>query len=413
MTLPRRLAALLMMLALTVTGFAAPQAAPRAHDGHEPQPPGLPARPGASRCRRGARHLPARQPAHPADALDLRRRPRQRPVRPGRRRHPRPGHRPLRPGRVQHRRHRPGGRGLPAALAPDREHRQPHQGLRAAALGRLPADRHRRQPRPLGAVDAERRHSEPQREPVELPDPSDSGASYWQARSLWAFGEGYAAFRRSDPAFAAFLQQRIQLSVGALERDVLSRYGHYEVADGRRVPAWLIVDGADATAEAVLGLAAYARVAPGDAAARRALARFAEGIADMSAGTRQQWPYDAILPWTQSRSLWHAWASQTGAALARAAATLDRRRWPQPAVAEALSFDPTLLTGDGADNGWLPAPVDTGADRLRRRLPGAVPARCRRHHGDGGRRDARRAARVLVLRRQPRRRSRCTHRRPG
>ena len=199
----------------------------------------------------------------------------------------------------------------------------------------------------------------PSAEPVELPDPSDSGPSYWQARSLWAFGEGYAAFRRSDPAFAAFLQQRIQLSVKALERDVLSRYRHYDVADGRRLPAWLIVDGADATAEAVLGLAAYARVAPGDASARRALSRFAEGIAAMAGGTRQQWPYQAILPWTQSRSLWHAWASQTGAALARAASTLDRRSLAAPAVQEALSFDPTLLTGNGADNGWLPAPVET------------------------------------------------------
>ncbi|HEY3338069.1 MAG TPA: hypothetical protein VGK18_06170 [Propionicimonas sp.] len=199
----------------------------------------------------------------------------------------------------------------------------------------------------------------PSAEPVELPDPSDSGPSYWQARSLWAFGEGYAAFRRSDPAFAAFLQQRIQLSVRALERDVLSRYRHFDVADGRRVPAWLIVDGADATSEAVLGLAAYVRVAPRDAHARRALGRFAEGIADLSAGSRETWPYDAILPWTQSRSLWHAWASQTGAALARAAATLDRRALARPAVAEALSFDPTLLTGDGADNGWLPTPVET------------------------------------------------------
>ncbi len=199
----------------------------------------------------------------------------------------------------------------------------------------------------------------PSAEPVELPDPSDSGASYWQARSLWAFGEGYAAFQRSDPAFAAFLRQRIQLSVGALERDVLSQYRHFDVADGRRLPAWLIVDGADATAEAVLGLAAYVRAAPRDEHARRALGRFAEGIADLSSGDRQTWPYDAILPWTQSRSMWHAWASQTGAALARAAATLERPGLARPAVAEALSFDPTLLTGDGADNGWLPTPVET------------------------------------------------------
>ncbi len=198
----------------------------------------------------------------------------------------------------------------------------------------------------------------PSAEPVELPDPSDSGPSYWQARSLWAFGEGYAAFRRSDPAFAAFLKKRLALSIGALNRDVLSRYHSYDIADGRRVPAWLIVDGADATAEAVLGLAAYTSAAPGDATARRTLTRFAEGIADQAAGDRRRWPYGAILPWTQSISLWHAWASQTGAALARASAALGKRSVAQPAVAEALSFDPTLLTSGGADNGWQPAPTD-------------------------------------------------------
>ena len=42
----------------------------------------------------------------------------------------------------------------------------------------------------------------PSADPVELPDPSDSDASYWLARSVWAFGEGYRAFRLQDPAFA-------------------------------------------------------------------------------------------------------------------------------------------------------------------------------------------------------------------
>ena len=38
--------------------------------------------------------------------------------------------------------------------------------------------------------------------PTEEPDPSDSGPSYWLARTIWALGEGYAAFRGADPAFA-------------------------------------------------------------------------------------------------------------------------------------------------------------------------------------------------------------------
>ena len=50
----------------------------------------------------------------------------------------------------------------------------------------------------------------------------------------------------------------------------------YVDADGTKVPAWLIVDGADASAEAVLGLAAYSAAAPADVAARSALAELAE-----------------------------------------------------------------------------------------------------------------------------------------
>lgn len=194
-------------------------------------------------------------------------------------------------------------------------------------------------------------------EPVELPDPSDSGPSYWQARTIWALGEGYAAFAGTDPAFAAFLQQRMQLSVAAVQRDVLSRYGRFVISDGRRVPAWLIVNGADVSAEAALGLAAYVEVAPGDRAARRALRQLLAGVAAL-ATDRTEWPYGAVLPFAESRSLWHAWSSQMSGALARGSVVLDDPKLLRPAVTEAVSFDPTLITAGGPDNGWNPSPTD-------------------------------------------------------
>ena len=198
----------------------------------------------------------------------------------------------------------------------------------------------------------------PSPEPVELPDPSDSGPSYWLARTLWALGEGYAAFRDVDSDFASFLQQRLQLSVAALDREVLDDYGTYDIADGVQVPAWLISDGADISAEAVLGLAAYTAAAPDDAASRAALSRLAEGIAMMGSGDTRTWPYGAILPYTQSRSLWHAYASQMPAALAKASAALGDGALLAPAVADSAQFVPVLLTGGGPDNAWLPTPVD-------------------------------------------------------
>jgi hypothetical protein len=191
-------------------------------------------------------------------------------------------------------------------------------------------------------------------EPVELPDPSDSGPSYWLARAIWALGEGYAAFRTADRAFAAFLKQRLDLAIGALD---LSGYGKWQSIDGVRRPAWLVVDGADASAEAVLGLAAYVS-AGGPSAARRVLRQLSEGIAALSGGSAREWPFGAVLPWALSLSDWHAWASQMPAALARAGQVLNDNDFVRPSVTDAAVFTPWLLTSGGPDNGRLPARID-------------------------------------------------------
>ncbi|MBG6238716.1 hypothetical protein IWX78_001688 [Mycetocola sp. CAN_C7] len=198
----------------------------------------------------------------------------------------------------------------------------------------------------------------PSAEPVELPDPSDSAESYWVARTLWALGEGYAAFRDVDAEFAEFLQDRMQLSVSAVQRQVLDTYGTYLVVDGVKLPSWLITNGADASAEAVLGLAAYSTAAPTDAAARDTLKKLAEGISKMGQGDVRTWPYGAILPWAESRSNWHAWGTQMPAALAAASTALGQPKLLTPAIADSAVFDPILLTAGGPDNAWLPSPID-------------------------------------------------------
>ncbi|MET1052395.1 MAG: hypothetical protein ABWX65_07130 [Mycetocola sp.] len=198
----------------------------------------------------------------------------------------------------------------------------------------------------------------PSAEPVELPDPSDSAESYWLARTIWALGEGYAAFRDVDPTFASFLQERMKLSVSAVQRQVLDSYGSYLTVDGVKLPAWLITNGADASAEAVLGLAAYTTAAPTDAAARDTLAKLSEGISKMGAGNAKTWPYGAILPWAESRTNWHAWGTQMPAALAAASTALRQPKLLTPAIADSAVFDPILLTAGGPDNAWLPTPIN-------------------------------------------------------
>jgi len=201
----------------------------------------------------------------------------------------------------------------------------------------------------------------PSADPVELPDPSDSDASYWVARTIWALGEGYAAFSASrdqaDADFAGFLQERLELSIDAVDRQVLDKYGQLVSVDGRPTPAWLIADGADASAEAVLGLAAYVEAGGSDAAAT-ALEQLAEGIAALSDGTARTWPFGAVYPWALSQSVWHAWGSQMPAALSRASQALGTRDYLAPAVTDSAVFTPWMLTSGGPDNGRLPTRLD-------------------------------------------------------
>ena len=161
-------------------------------------------------------------------------------------------------------------------------------------------------------MDAARRQPQPQRGARRAADPSDSdGSSYWVARTIWALGEGTP---RSPPPAAKtptrlrrFLRERLELSIGAVTGTCSTPTARLVSVDGRPTPSWLIADGADASAEAVLGLAAY--VEAGGDAARTALTQLADGIAMLSDGTTH-WPFGAVYPWALSRSLWHAWGSQ-------------------------------------------------------------------------------------------------------
>ena len=193
----------------------------------------------------------------------------------------------------------------------------------------------------------------------DLPDPSDSAESYWLSRTVWALGEGYADFKNTDPAFASFLAGRLHLAVASLNKQSLAKYGTYDVATGVKVPAWLINSGADASGEAVLGLAAYHRAAPADAVVTTALTQLSQGIALMSSGSVNQWPFGAILPWTQSRTFWHAWGGMAPAALATASSALGRPDLLTAAVKDMAQFTPQLLAAGGPVNQWTPTPNDS------------------------------------------------------
>jgi len=194
--------------------------------------------------------------------------------------------------------------------------------------------------------------------PPDSPNPADSGASFWLARSIWALGEGYATFRTADPGFARALATRMDLALAKLDAELVTpNSGHYRTLHGYRVPAWFIADGADASSEALLGLGTY-YAATGKAEARKLGVAFGNGIAGFRLGSSRDWAWQALLPYTGSVSLWHAWGAHMVMALATAGPQLGHREWLAPAERDANSFETHQQLSFGAINGLLPAPDD-------------------------------------------------------
>ena len=194
--------------------------------------------------------------------------------------------------------------------------------------------------------------------PPDQPNPSDSGASSWLARSIWAIGVGYQAFQKTDPAFASVLAARMRLAMAKLDSELVGpNYGHYLTLHGYQTPAWLIADGADASSEALLGLTAFTQAGGGPEARKLGL-DFGIGMAGFQLGSYGDWPWLALMPSALSVSDWYAWGAHMTMALASAAQTFDRPDWLAAAQRDASSFDVHEQLSFGAINGLSPAPND-------------------------------------------------------
>ena len=195
--------------------------------------------------------------------------------------------------------------------------------------------------------------------PPDSPNPADAGASYWLARALWALGEGYATFQSLDPTFAAVLKTRMDLAMSKLDAELVTpNYGQYYLLHGYRTPKWFISDGADASSEALLGLAAY-YYATGSTEAGVLATEFGSGIAGFQPGTSRDWPWGALMPWSRSVSDWHAWGAHMSMALSVAGPLLGHSDWVTTAERDANQFETHQQVSFGPINGLLPAPVDT------------------------------------------------------
>ena len=201
----------------------------------------------------------------------------------------------------------------------------------------------------------------PSAEPVELPDPSDSGPSYWLARTVWALGEGYRAFKRDDPAFARFLRRAAGPARSARSNArCCPSTAATQIVDGQRVPG---VADRRRRRRHRRGDARPRRLRATPAGARPRVARwrgFGRGRGrGMRAGDAggATWPYGAVLPWALSRSIWHAWGVADAGRAGGAPGTLGRELLA-PASPTRPRSRRTCSSPRGPENGWNPTPTD-------------------------------------------------------
>jgi multiple sugar transport system substrate-binding protein len=131
--------------------------------------------------------------------------------------------------------------------------------------------------------------------------------SYWAARSIWALAEAVRVYGSRDPHLLDGLREPLDRAVARMAR---------EVDAGR-----LIGGSATATAEALLGLLALQQAEPAPELAALT-ARTADLLVPLAAGSTGTAPWRARLD--APDAAWHAWGARSTAALATAAAVLDR-----------------------------------------------------------------------------------------
>jgi hypothetical protein len=181
---------------------------------------------------------------------------------------------------------------------------------------------------------------------------------WWAARGQWALAAGYRIFRELDPEYAARLQESYQRGEEALRR-AIGPVGAYDELHGVPIPAWLIGNGSDVSALAVLGLAEYYQAEP-NSRTKQLMTNLANGVANYQLGGPGEYPYEAHPSTTTSTALWHAWGSHQSHALALAGQLLDREDWIDSARREADTFFVRLLATDHLINEMLPLPKRGG-----------------------------------------------------
>ena len=169
---------------------------------------------------------------------------------------------------------------------------------------------------------------------------------WWACRALWAMGFAYNLFSKLniEKEFRDTLASRIEKALAKAIRTI-NKSDIYENFIAWKVPArgyWLLEDGTDASAEAVIGASLYYEISKSERA-KWVVEKLCKAISTYQFGDEDEFPFGMHPSFTPNLYIWHSWGSRQSYALLIAGKIFNRSDWIESARKEIDCFYKKML----------------------------------------------------------------------
>ncbi len=169
---------------------------------------------------------------------------------------------------------------------------------------------------------------------------------WWACRALWAMGHAYNLFSKFDieEEFRDTLAVRIEKALSKAVRTI-NKSDIYELFINWKVPArgyWLLENGADASAEAIIGASLYYEISKSEKA-KWVVEKLCKAISTYQFGDEDEFPFGMHPSFTPNLYIWHSWGSRQSYALLIAGKIFNRADWIESARREIDNFFKRML----------------------------------------------------------------------
>ena len=168
--------------------------------------------------------------------------------------------------------------------------------------------------------------------------------NWWSWRAIWALAEARKFYKERDKEVFSQIKPSLDKGINSTiswlnknNSDSTSSYG------GFNLPAWLPWEtAADQAAIIAKGFSVYYEFNK-KLSIKKEIEHLCDGIMQMQAGDKDNFPYYAFLSW---QNTWHMWGNSQSDALIYAGKLLNKREYINSALKEIKNFYPFLINND-------------------------------------------------------------------